>query len=135
MQIGVERIFTLSEMKKLLLLLPLTLLSVPVQAQQVNNFNVCTQNREVYRPGGYDQYGNYISGGVTVQTYNVPCNNVGTTYQAPQSYKQYGGCRPVPSLLGALLGGGIAASMSRGNGYAWSVPVGAAIGGAIIGCN
>jgi hypothetical protein len=37
--------------------------------------------------------------------------------------------------LGALLGGGVAASMSRGNGYYWSVPVGAAIGGAMFGCN
>jgi hypothetical protein len=25
--------------------------------------------------------------------------------------------------------------MSRGNGYYWSVPVGAAIGGALFGCN
>jgi hypothetical protein len=25
--------------------------------------------------------------------------------------------------------------LSRGNGYAWSVPVGAAIGGALFGCN
>ena len=119
-------------MKQLLLLLPLTFLSVPVKAQQVNNYAVCTQNQEVYQPGGYDQYGNYVPGGVSVQTYNVPCNNV---IPSNQYYGRGYGCRPGPTILGALLGGGVAASMSRGNGYAWSVPVGAAIGGALFGCN
>lgn len=126
-------------MKKLLLLLPLTFISVPVQAQQVNQFAVCTQNQEVYRPGGYDQYGNYIPGGVSVQTYNVPCNNVNQEYRPSNQYYNNSNsrvyCNPTRSLLGALLGGGIAASMSRGNGYYWSVPVGAFLGGAAFGCN
>ena len=115
-------------------LLPaLLLLPTPTLSQQVNQFEVCTQNQEVYQPGGYDRYGNYIPGGVTVQTYNVPCNNVNQYYGT----SGYGGryCNPTRSVLGALLGGGVAASMSRGNGYYWSVPVGAAIGGAIFGCN
>ena len=118
-------------------LLPaLLLLPTPVFAQQVNNYAVCTQNQEVYQPGGYDRYGNYVPGGVTVQTYNVPCNNVRPANQ----YYGNGGygeryCNPTRSILGALLGGGVAASMSRGNGYYWSVPVGAAIGGAMFGCN
>jgi len=119
-------------MKQLLLLIPLTFLSIPVQAQQVNQFVVCTQNQEVYRPGGYDRYGNYVPGGVTVQTYNVPCNS-GNQYYGNSNTR--GGCRPGPTILGALLGGGVAASMSRSDGYAWSVPVGAAIGGALFGCN
>jgi hypothetical protein len=119
-------------MKQLLLLFPLTFLSIPVQAQQVNQFAVCTQNQEVYQPGGYDRYGNYVPGGVTVQTYNVPCNS-GNQYYG--NGNTGGGCRPGPTILGALLGGGVAASMSRGDGYAWSVPVGAAIGGALFGCN
>jgi len=118
-------------------LLPvLLLLPTPAFAQQVNNYAVCTQNQEVYQPGGYDRYGNYVPGGVTVRTYNVPCNNVRPANQ----YYGNGGygeryCNPTRSVLGALLGGGVAASMSRGNGYYWSVPVGAAIGGAIFGCN
>ena len=120
-------------MKQLLLLLPLTFLSVPVQAQQVNNYTVCTQNREVYQPGGYDRYWNYVPGGATVQSYNVPCNS-GNQYYG-NSNNNSGGCRPAPTILGALFGGGVAASMSRGDGYAWSVPVGAAIGGALFGCN
>jgi hypothetical protein len=120
-------------MKKLFFILPLVFLPVQVHAQQVNTYGVCTQYREIYRPGGYDQYGNYYQGGVITQSYNVPCGG-GPIYNSPSS-SYNGGCRPVPSLLGALLGGGIAASMSRGNGYAWSVPVGAAIGGAVFGCN
>ena len=122
-------------------LLPaLLLLPTPVFAQQVNNYAVCTQNQEVYQPGGYDRYGNYVPGGVTVQTYNVPCNNVNQGYRPANQYYNNGGyggryCNPTRSVLGALLGGGVAASMSRGNGYYWSVPVGAAIGGAMFGCN
>ena len=131
-------------MKQLLLLLPFTLFSVPVQAQQVNQFGVCTQNQEVYQPGGYDQYGNYVPGGVSVQSYNVPCNQINQGWRPSNQYygNGYGGygygrryCNPTRSVLGALLGGGVAASMSRGNGYYWSVPVGAAIGGAMFGCN
>jgi hypothetical protein len=126
-------------MKQLLFLLPLALLSAPVQAQQVNQYAVCTQNQEVYRPGGYDRYGNYVPGGVSVQSFNVPCNNVNQGYRPANQYygNGYGGryCNPTRSALGALLGGGVAASMSRGNGYYWSVPVGAAIGGAMFGCN
>jgi hypothetical protein len=62
-------------------LLPLLLLlPTPVAAQQVNQFAVCTQNQEVYEPGGYDRYGNYIPGGVSVQTYNVPCNGLANQY-------------------------------------------------------
>ena len=128
-------------MRQLFLLLPLTLFSLPVEAQQVNQFAVCTQNQEVYQPGGYDQYGNYVPGGVSVQTYNVPCNRVNQGYRPTTTNQYYGNggsgtyCNPTKSVLGALLGGGVAASMSRGDGYYWSVPVGAAIGGAIFGCN
>lgn len=108
------------------------MISTPSTAQQVNTFGVCTQNQEIYQPGRYDRYGNYVPGGVTVQTYNVPCNQI---YQSPSPRLSGINCNPTSTFLGALLGGGIAASMSRGNGYAWSVPVGAAVGGAIFGCN
>ena len=122
-------------------LLPvLLLLPTPVFAQQVNNYAVCTQNQEVYQPGGYDRFGNYVPGGVSVQTFNVPCNNINQGWRPANQYYGNGGyggryCNPTRSVLGALLGGGVAASMSRGDGYYWSVPVGAAIGGAMFGCN
>ena len=92
MQIGHHRIFTNAKpMKQLLLLLPLTLFSVPVQAQQVNQFGVCTQYQEVYQPGGYDQYGNYYSGGVSVQSFNVPCNQINSGAYYNRGYKGYYG--------------------------------------------
>ena len=137
-------------MKKLLLLpLIATLLSVPVKSQQVTEYQICTRVREVYVPGYYDSYGNYVSGRVNSERYRVPCNATSAVVQqpavvqpqyvapvavAPRYYSEVY-CNPTRSALGALLGGGVAASMSRGNGYYWSVPVGAAIGGALFGCN
>jgi len=124
-------------MKQLLLLLPLTFLSIPVSAQQVTEFDECTRTREVYVPGYYDRYGNYQQGYVNTERYNVPCGNTGRNYYRNGSYQQNRGtyCDPTKTLLGGILGGGVAASMSRGDGYKWSVPLGAFLGGATFGCN
>jgi hypothetical protein len=128
-------------MKQLLLLLPLTLLAVPTQAQQVNNFAVCTQNQEVYRPGGYDQYGNYVPGGVSVQTYNVPCNNVSQYYSNGYNSGYVGratnpNCNPVRTLLGATFGGAVgrAAASNYPRNYGWATALGASIGGMVFAC-
>lgn len=127
-------------MKKLLLILPLTLLQVPVQAQQVNNYAVCTQNQEVYQPGGYDQYGNYVPGGVSVQTYNVPCNGTVNQYYG-NSGGYYGrrtnpNCNPTRTVLGTVLGGAIgrAAAMNYPKNYGWATALGASIGGLTFAC-
>jgi hypothetical protein len=117
---------------KYFMMISFLFLPTPILAQQVNTYGVCTQYREVYSPGYYDRYGNYVQGGVSTQAYQVPCNSNNQYYNNGNTS---GGCRPAPTILGALLGGGVAASMSRGDGYAWSVPVGAAIGGALFGCN
>jgi hypothetical protein len=140
-------------MKKLLLIpLVVSLFSVPVQAQQVNEYLTCKKYKETYTPGFYDNYGRYIQGSVVTQEYRANCQTGVVTgpaspalyqqtqyqqpYVAPRAYYNSGVyCNPTRTSLGALLGGGIAASMSRGNGYYWSVPVGAAIGGALFGCN
>jgi hypothetical protein len=137
-------------MKHLILLLPLTFFSVPVQAQQVNQFAVCTQNQEVYQPGGYDQYGNYIPGGVSVQSFNVPCNNVNQGYRPANQY--YGGnggngyygratnpnCNPTRTLLGTVLGGAIGRSMTstsnNRNNRGWATALGASLGGLAFAC-
>lgn len=112
-------------MKKLFLLLPLTLLSVPVSAQQVNVYQVCTYHREVYSPGGYDEYGNYVRGGVYTQSYNAPCAPTSTVYApAPRT------CYAAP--LGAILGGvGAYSATSKPNNRWWSVPLGVITGGII----
>jgi hypothetical protein len=137
-------------MKQLLLLLPLTLFSVPVQAQQVNYFGVCTQNQEVYQPGGYDRYGNYYPGGVSIQSYNVPCNqiNSGAYYnRGYNGYNGYGGyygrasnpnCNPTRTLLGAIIGGAIGRSMTstnnNRNNRGWATALGAGLGGISFAC-
>jgi hypothetical protein len=128
-------------MKKLLLLLPLTLFTVPVQAQQVNNFAVCTQNQEVYQPGGYDRYGNYYPGGVSVQTYNVPCNGAASNQYYGNGGGYYGratnpNCNPTRTILGSVLGGAIgrAASMNYPKNYGWATALGASIGGLTFAC-
>ncbi len=130
-------------MKKLLFLLPLTLFSVPVQAQQVNQFGVCTQYQEVYQPGGYDRYGNYYQGGVRTKSYNVPCNQVvGGNWNQPQQYNGYYGrptnpnCNPTRTVLGAVFGGAVgrAAAMNYPQNYGWATALGASLGGLAFSC-
>ncbi len=133
-------------MKKLLLLLPLLFLPTPVVAQQVNQFGVCTQYQEVYTPGGYDQYGNYSSGGVSTQSYNVPCNQVNSGWRPSNQYYNNGGygratnpnCNPTRTLLGAALGGAIGRSMTstpnNRNNRGWATALGASIGGLVFAC-
>jgi hypothetical protein len=135
-------------MKKLILLLPLTLFSVPasVQAQQTNIYQVCTNYQENYSPGSYDQYGNYVQGNVNTQAYNVKCQNQtyyrpnggGAVYASPvsQPIAQPRTCAAAP--LGAILGGfgAYRATKSVANRW-WSVPLGV-VTGSIIGsavCN
>jgi hypothetical protein len=126
---------------------------MPVQHQQVNEYLTCKKYKETYTPGFYDNYGRYIQGSVVTQEYRLIPNGCCRTLQVlylinrrninnlmlPRSYYTgyYNGggyCNPTRPTLGALLGGGVT-GMSQGNGYYWSVPVGAAIGGALFGCN
>jgi hypothetical protein len=137
------------QMKKLLIILPLLFLPTPVVAQQVNQFGVCTQYQEVYTPGGYDQYGNYSPGGVSTQSYNVPCNQVNSGWRpSNQYYNNYGSgyvgratnpnCNPTRTLLGAVLGGAIGRSMTstpnNRNNRGWATALGASIGGLAFSC-
>jgi hypothetical protein len=130
------------KMKHFLLLLPLTLASIPAQAQQINSFGVCTQYQEIYVPGGYDQYGNYYPGGVQTQSYNVPCNQVSGGNWNPNS-RYYGratnpNCNPTRTLLGATLGGAIGRSMTstpnNRNNRGWATALGASLGGLAFSC-
>lgn len=122
-------------MGKLLLILSLVALSAPAQAQIVNEYDQCTRTREIYTPGYYNVFGQWINGDVRYERYNVPCNTSQVPYNRYNRYNNQLHCDPTRSTLGAILGGGIAASMSRGDGYKWSVPLGAFIGGVGFGCN
>ena len=136
--------------KKLLLILPLTLFSVPVKAQQTNIYQVCTTYAENYAPGYYDQYGNYRQGNISTQSYNTQCgtgtyyrpnNAVSAPYYASpvsqpvqQPYRR--SCAAAP--IGAILGGyGAYRATSRVSNRWWSIPLGV-VGGSILGnslCN
>ena len=130
-------------MKKALFLLTI-LLSMPAYSQQVTETTECIRTREVYIPGHYDRYGNYQSGRINYERYRVPCyGNAAVAPRYRNNYNNYNNynnrpyqaqCRPTPTVLGGLLGGGIAAGISNKDAYAWSVPIGAAVGGALFGC-
>ena len=93
--------------------------------------------REKYTPG------NSMSPGY-VKSYrekvSIPCNSKGNAFNhyhhknEPQtSYVKY---KPAPksnesTTLGALIGGGIAASLSKSDAYGWSIPLGAVLGAGI----
>jgi len=126
---------------KAALLASLILAPIPTFAQQTNIYSVCTNYQENYIPGYYDRYGNYVQGNVNTQSYNVQCGtgtyyrpNGGTVYQSPvaapiaQPGYRRGYCSPARTTLGGLLGGGIAAAVSKKNAWSWSIPLGAVLG-------
>ena len=93
--------------------------------------------REEYIPG------NSMSPGY-VKSFNekvsIPCNNHGKVFnhnhhkiKSQTSYVKY---VPAPkctgnTTLGGLIGGGIAASLSKSDAYSWSIPLGAVLGAGI----
>ena len=123
-------------------LIPLVFFSTRVYAQQINQFGVCTQYQEVYTPGGYDRYGNYYSGGVSVRSFNVPCNGLvgGGGYYGRSYYGRITNpnCNPVRTVLGAVLGGAVGRSMTstnnNRNNRGWATALGASIGGLSFAC-
>jgi hypothetical protein len=102
------------------------------------------QVREEYIPGRYDAHGRYQKGYVQIFRDEAPCwrnrytderrNEHRHHHQERYEHSSSSSCRTTPTVLGGLLGGGIAAGISKPDAYVWSVPVGAAVGGALIGC-
>ena len=95
------------------------------------------QYREEYVPGTKDSPG-YIKS--WTDTIEYPCkrtkvrrtpDNINRT----RTYEEYdtNDCSD-GKIAGALLGGGAAAAMSRGDGRWWAIPLGAVVGGT-IGCD
>ncbi len=95
----------------------------------------CTRNeyREEYVPGtqnspGYVKHWN--------EAIEVPCNSPSTSAMGRSNHSHPVGdnndCSD-GSLIGGLLGAGLATSSSRGKDRWWAIPAGA-VGGAMIGC-
>ena len=93
--------------------------------------------REQYFPGNARSPGYVKSFSEKV---SIPCNsdrNVFNRYHhKPEPQTTYVKYKPVPkctgsTTLGGLIGGGIAASLSKSDAYGWSIPLGAVLGAGI----
>ena len=117
-------------MKLAILISTLLVLPAPAFSQQTTVFDECKRyiHKEQYLPGYYDNQGNYRSGRIKRYKERVPCNNSGG-YQTIQSQRQQRvGCNRGSRVLSGLLGGGIAAAVSKSDAYAWSIPIGVIAG-------
>ena len=101
--------------------------------------NTCYREeyREEYVPGTADAPG-YIKS--WTDTIEYPCsrsriNRTPDNTHRTRTYEEYdeNDCTD-GKIAGALIGGGAAAAMSRGDGRWWSIPIGAVIG-STIGCD
>ena len=132
----------------LLALTPVSALASPVYSDSqpgYSNQRSCfkTEYREEYIPATEDNPGNVKSWKDTVE---VPCEDSNVGWHRPHSpterpyyrrhvtvYEDTNDCSDA-KIAGALLGGGAAAAMSRGDGRWWAIPLGAVVGGT-IGCD
>ena len=94
-----------------------------------------SEYREEYVPGTADDPGYIKSWNETIE---VPCNgrrtSTGTTIHRHTTVEYDTNDCSDAKIAGALLGGGAAAAMSRGDGRWWAIPLGAVVGGT-IGCD
>ena len=116
-----------------------TLLLSPLPAfSQVNVYDECTRYiyKEEYIPGYYDNTGRYRSGTIRKHREKVPCTSSGGYHQqqfhrSSQQTRQEVGCNRGSRVVSGLLGGGLAALVSKKDAYIWSIPVGI-VGGVAV---
>ena len=130
----------------LLALTPVSALADDYQAGYSNQ-RTChkTEYREEYIPGTEDNPGYVKSWKDTIE---VPCDdhpNVGWERTYPRSsdrpyyrrhvtvYEDTNDCRD-GKIAGGLLGGGLGAAISQGDGRWWAIPLGI-VSGSVIGCD
>jgi hypothetical protein len=104
------------------------LISPPVSAQQYTVTGECYRNVEQYIPSYTTPDGRYIRGYVRYNRESVPCGSV--SYGNYSSSPQQGlpRCNRNKTLFNGLLGGAIAASVSKKDAYPWSIPLGVVLG-------
>lgn len=123
----------LKQMKlKAVLLSTLLLAPLPAFAdyRRVYQESYCYENVEEYVPGYYNRYGQYVGGHVKTDRRRVPCGYTSYQPQYAPRYNEpvYPRCNPARTTIGGLLGGGIAAALSKQDAYGWSIPLGAVLG-------
>ena len=92
--------------------------------------------REKYIPGNLMSPGYVISFNEKV---SIPCNNhrkVFNYHNNPEPQTSYVKYKPAPkctssTTIGGLIGGGLAASLSKRDAYGWTIPLGAVLGAGI----
>ena len=127
----------------LLALTPVSALASPVYTDSqpgYSNQRSCfkTEYREEYVPGTEDNPGYVKSWKDTVE---VPCEDRPVSVSHPRPYyrrhvtvyEDTNDCSD-GKIAGGLLGGGIGAAVSRGDGRWWAIPLGAVVG-SHIGCD
>jgi hypothetical protein len=104
----------------------------PVYSQQYNVQNECYRNVEQYVPGYQTPEGKYVNGYVKRNRQSVPCGSGSGNYVSQSTPK----CDRNATIFNGLVGGGIAAALSKPDAYNWSVPLGLALGvsSSRIGC-
>ena len=119
-------------------LLVSTLFFVPAPALaygQTNVYEECKRyiHKERYIPGYYDNQGNYRSGSIKRYRERVPCGpSSGGQYHSPQQQQHpHTSCNRGGRVVSGLIGGGLAALVSKKDAYVWSIPLGLVSGVAL----
>ena len=116
-------------------LLVSTLFFVPAPALaygQTNVYEECKRyiHKERYIPGYYDNQGNYRSGSIKRYRERVPCGPSSTSnHHSPQ--QPHTSCNRGGRVVSGLIGGGLAALVSKKDAYVWSIPLGLVSGVAL----
>ena len=104
---------------------------------QTNVYEECKRyiHKERYIPGYYDNEGNYRSGSIKRYRERVPCGPSSggyqnSNYQSRQPQRPVG-CNRGSRVASGILGGGIAAMVSKQDAYGWSIPLGVISGVAL----
>lgn len=123
---------------QVVLLSTLLFSQVPAYSQQYQVRDECYRNVEQYIPGYNAPDGRYIRGYIKTHRESVPCSGGGYYQQGgvPEVSQSVPRCDRNATIFNGLLGGGIAAALSKPDAYAWSVPFGIALGvsSSRIGC-
>ena len=103
---------------------------LPAYSQQYNVRDECYRNVEQYIPGYTTPDGRYVRGRVRSTREAIPCGG-GYYSGSPSANQQPVRCGRNQSIFGGLLGGGIAALVSKKDAYGWSIPLGVVSGVAV----
>jgi len=104
-------------------------LQQPALSQAYKVQDECYRNTEQYFPGYTAPAGRYQNGYVRSHRESVPCGGGDGSIASPAPLTQgVGRCDRNATIFNGLLGGGIAAAVSKPDAYAWSIPLGLALG-------